>query len=826
MFLKNDKNNKARFDLKIKFFLFFIIGLLVSVSIASLEPDEAYASTFSIQTGYYIGTGVTGNEISGLGFQPEFAMVKSSTTAGVAVFKTDSMPASNVAYTSATSNNTATQLTFTSDGFSVGTLANLNTTNTLYYYIAVRGSDCSASGTFCTGTYTGNGSASRSIPTGFDPSMVMVKRSTAVSGHFRVSAQPANETLFADTTARNTAGAFIASLGTGSFNVGILDNTNVAIYYFFAFKETAGAFDQGSYTGNGTDNRSITGVGFQPNFVMVKNATSATAANQNPLINFTQSYGQPSPSLGATTAAIVNGIQALQSDGFQLGTSVRANENTQTHYYFAIGGASSRTSSGTFSMKVGSFTGTGVAGNAITGVGFKPDLVIIKASTAQQGVFRTRTMAGDSTQYLGVATAPFANGITSLNADGFTLGSSAISNSSTVVYYYEAFGGAFNPYDNSGASDFAVGTYYGTGVDNRNIRDTPWQPDFVLIGRNAASGAAWRSSSMSGDNASFLSGVADTANVIQSFNSDGFQVGTNASTNTSARLHHYFAFKAGANFKVGTYTGNALTQNITSVGFQPDYVIIKSASTGQGIQRPSSLTGNSTQYIANVANIVGRVTTFLANGFTLGAGSYSESNVNAIVYRYIAWKVPSTNILSVDLVNASNISISNPNLSMTANESRFICTASSGTLGSSSQKIRVDNPTSTPGWTLNIASTGGLASLWQNTGATRKFDFNDPTSSGCVDGPDTDLFAGSLDLDPTNMTITPGSGCSASNINKGAQADFEESVIDAITLAAATSSADTNCFWDITAIDIVQTLPPELAADNYTINLTLTIVAS
>ncbi len=68
MFLKNDKNNKARFDLKIKFFLFFIIGLLVSVSIASLEPDEAYASTFSIQTGYYIGTGVTGNEISGLGF--------------------------------------------------------------------------------------------------------------------------------------------------------------------------------------------------------------------------------------------------------------------------------------------------------------------------------------------------------------------------------------------------------------------------------------------------------------------------------------------------------------------------------------------------------------------------------------------------------------------------------------------------------------------------------------------------------------------------------------------------------------------------------------
>ncbi len=65
---------------------------------------------------------------------------------------------------------------------------------------------------------------------------------------------------------------------------------------------------------------------------------------------------------------------------------------------------------------------------------------------------------------------------------------------------------------------------------------------------------------MSGDNASFLSGVADTANVIQSFNSDGFQVGTNASTNTSASLHHYFAFKAGANFKVGTYTGNALTQ--------------------------------------------------------------------------------------------------------------------------------------------------------------------------------------------------------------------------------------------------------------------------
>ena len=71
----------------------------------------------------------------------------------------------------------------------------------------------------------------------------------------------------------------------------------------------------------------------------------------------------------------------------------------------------------------GSYTGTGVDNRAITGVGFQPDVVIVK-SDDNSGVaeIRTSTMAGDNTKPMTGNTALTANLIQSLTSDGFTLG--------------------------------------------------------------------------------------------------------------------------------------------------------------------------------------------------------------------------------------------------------------------------------------------------------------------------------------------------------------------------------------------------------------------
>lgn len=807
---------------------FLLVVLLIVGNIVGLPwfTNDAHAASFSMQTGYYTGTGTAGKTISGLGFMPDTVMIKSSTSAGVAVFKTSAMATNTTAFTSAVADNTATSIQFTSDGFTLGTLANVNSANVIYYWTAFTGSDCSVTGNYCVGTYTGTGTSSRAITTGFQPDYVMVKRSTAVEGNFRVAAEPTNETLFFGTTARNTTGTHIASFSSTGFTVGSTNNASSGVFYYVAFKATAGAMAQGTYAGNATDNTNITAPGFQPNMVMVKNATSATTANRNPVMNVTESYGDSSSYVGSATANLVNAIQSLSATGFQIGTAVQVNESAATFYWVTFGGASNATSaSGGFTMKTGTYTGN-TTGQSITNLGFTPDLVIIKDNSTNYAVFRTSMMAGDSTAYLSNAAANFTTGITSLNADGFTIGASTVVNTLNNSYQWQAFGNAYNPATRSGAADFAVGTYYGNGIDSRNITRLPFQPNMVAAKRNSSSAGVWRSSATSGDLSSFFTATAEAADYIQALNADGFQIGTNASINGAATLVHWFAFKTGTNFAVGSYSGTGGTQTITSPGFQPDLAWVKRSTAVNGVHRGASLTGDATQYFGNLANVTSRITAFTSTGFSL-AGTSTETNASGGTYRYAAWRAPVTGSLSFDIVDSGGDSVASPSVQMPESSYGFSCKNSLGTLGSSSQRLRVTNTSASPAWTLSIAATGGATALWSNTGATQSFDYNDASGSpaGCSDGADTDAFAGQMTIQPSAATNTPQSGCSTSNVSLGSDTGFQEGSADSIVIASASSSAQTDCYWDFTDIGINQTIPAEQDSDTYTTNMTVTITA-
>ena len=191
-------------------------------------------------------------------------------------------------------------------------------------------------------------------------------------------------------------------------------------------------------------------------------------------------------------------------------------------------------------------------------------------------------------------------------------------------------------------------------------------------------------------------------------------------------------------------------------------------------------------------------------------------------------QVINSGALTLDIRDASRSSVASPAFGLSALTFSFNCQTSTGTIGSDSQRIYVDNPgAASNGWTVSIAATGGATSTWANSGATRNFDYNDPTAAGCSDGADADTVAGQMSLDASAGTLTADcTTCSVSNIAKGTATAFSQGTTDSITLLNASASASSTGRWYLTGVGVTQTIPAEQQVDNYSINLTATVTAS
>jgi len=185
--------------------------------------------------------------------------------------------------------------------------------------------------------------------------------------------------------------------------------------------------------------------------------------------------------------------------------------------------------------------------------------------------------------------------------------------------------------------------------------------------------------------------------------------------------------------------------------------------------------------------------------------------------------------LTTDIVDASYVPVSSPSLAMSAKNFSFSCQSSTGTLGTATQQLYVQNPDAADGgWTLTIAATSGPTSFWHSNSSSASYDYNDSTSSGCTDGDDTDSLAGQMTIDASSGTLAKGNcaSCTVTNITKGSQASFAESSVNSITLLNAAPGSDDIGDWKLTGVGISQTIPPEQpAASDYSINLTITVAA-
>lgn len=392
-----------------------------------------------------------------------------------------------------------------------------------------------------------------------------------------------------------------------------------------------------SYTGDGLDNKSISPVGFEPDFLFLKGAN--TTSGQWGVYSTTE-HNEEHMSYFNDAANTNNIIQKLETDGFQVGTSAVSNESGKTYYYAAFGGAVDPVPSGTFTAASGTYVGTG-SGFSITGVGFAPDLVIVKSSgnvSAQGAVFRHRYMYGTSAADTAnfVNTSYVTSGITTFDSDGFTIGTNAQVNTSDEIYHWQAFGNAFDPVTNTGAADFVIGSYTGNSIDSHNIHRLGFQPDLVVVKYSAGLiNGQLRTSSQGGDVTSFFTAIADGTNAIQAINSDGFQLGTSINTNLNPFQYYFFAFKSGTNFKVGTYTGNGTSQSLSGLGFRPDLVWAKSSSAYLGVMRSDTMTASTTAYFSSAANSDDQIWSIDDDGFTVGP--QNETNGSTLTYWYAAW---------------------------------------------------------------------------------------------------------------------------------------------------------------------------------------------
>ena len=268
----------------------------------------------------------------------------------------------------------------------------------------------------------------------------------------------------------------------------------------------------GSYTGNGSDPQAITGVGFQPKVVFIMG--NSTAVGQ--ILTDTMSSSFDMQSGGGS-----NVIASLNADGFTV-NGVK-NTNAVTFYYLALAGADCIT---------GTYTGNATVRD-ITGLGTQPEWVLIRGETSGVAL---HSHAGFSGIYAGyaqnlVSTSSYSGAIDGFIADGFSITGTNVVNRSGSTFNYVAIGDLAN---------FKAGSYTGNGTDDTDITGLGFDPESVLLGR-LNQNRVWRTGE-AGDLTSTPNASNAVANRIQAFITDGFEIGTDQTVNTSAVEYFYVAF--------------------------------------------------------------------------------------------------------------------------------------------------------------------------------------------------------------------------------------------------------------------------------------------
>ncbi len=249
-----------------------------------------------------------------------------------------------------------------------------------------------------------------------------------------------------------------------------------------AIKKSTDHFNLVLYTGNGST-QNITGVGFQPDLVWIKNRIAGDNHKWTDVVRgVTKEIESNSNDAEATNA---DGLTAFGSDGFSLGDDDEYNTNTENYvsWNWKANGSGSANNSGdinatvsansTAGFSIVSWTGNGSNGDTVAhGLGKKPQAIFYKNRAATSGWYMVTEAIDGSQDYLALNSTTYAaasswGAPTSSTISNWTWGANAI-----IAYVWAEIPGFSK-----------IGSYKGNGNDNGPYVYTGFSPAWIMIKR-------------------------------------------------------------------------------------------------------------------------------------------------------------------------------------------------------------------------------------------------------------------------------------------------------------------------------------------------------
>ena len=375
------------------------------------------------------------------------------------------------------------------------------------------------------GTFVGNGETTGPyIYTGFEPAWIMIKRTDAAGAwnifdNKRNSTNPRNSILQAaksDQEYTNTNYNFnFYTNGFQSLNTNNDWNANGGNYIFLAMAANpdtsaptkANSFNTLLYTGNDSNDRDITGLGFKPDFLWIKRRGSEPHALYDSVRGPNLQLTTHDTDIEATNSGSYLGMSSFDDDGFNVGNN--GGTNRAPHPYVAwawkgldhdrnlsaINNDGSIPSSVSANIAAGfsivSYTGNATSGATVGhGLGGELDLLIVKSRNLTQawnvyvkGVTDTNAKylrLNESNNIYTTVNPRFIPG--NFNDNVFSIGSDNACNGNNDKYIAYCFRSI------SGYSK--VGTYTGSGASGKTVA-TGFEPSWVMIKNVTTSGLSW-----------------------------------------------------------------------------------------------------------------------------------------------------------------------------------------------------------------------------------------------------------------------------------------------------------------------------------------------
>jgi len=644
----------------------------------------------------YIGNGST-NGIEGIGFKPDLLWIKSrnDTSHHNLYDSVRGLSAGTLMSSSANAEDSVQRIvSLNSSGFTTSPI-NYSYTNTSGYpYIAWAwdaGDNLAATG-FTAVTYNGTGTKQSISGLGFEPDLLWIKNRIGGNSHYLYDSVrginkgiSSNSSGSEDTNSSQLAGfdadgftvpddsagynnysgrkyiAWAWDAGTGS----IVSNTNGTISSSVKVN-TAKGFSIATYIGNATDGATIGhGLSQSPDMIIVKDRTnSAFWRVMHKDIDYTNDTLYLDADYGETAD---DRVKAFSSTTFTITGGGGVNGSGRNHVAYCFHGVSG------FS-KFGSYSGTGSAGNAITGLGFRPAFVMIKRKDAADNwvMFdNVRDPINSAEKYLladsANAEATFSTVKIDFDSDGFTLQGSANNiNNASGTYIYMAFAGGqdlVSPLNTNGTIDsrvkantakgFSIATYTGNGSSGATFgHGLGVTPDMVIVKRRDGANS-WQvyTSILGATKFLELHSTGGEQTATNRWNdtapsSSVVTLGDNSNVNSNGGTCVAYSFASITGYsKIGSYSGTGSSGNsITGLGFKPAFLMIKRTDTSsswsmhdstRNVNNPRNSSvwaeSNSSEGTSSDYNI-----NFDSDGFTINT-SNAARNASGGSYIYMAF---------------------------------------------------------------------------------------------------------------------------------------------------------------------------------------------